>query len=109
MAGWAGIIHPDDLQEASRNFERLQAGETSGFAMDTRLLRPDGAVLWAHVCVSSLALWENPEFNHMAFVEDITARKVMEKNLTESERSKSVLLANLPGLAYRCTTTAIGQ
>ncbi|HHT90251.1 MAG TPA: EAL domain-containing protein [Firmicutes bacterium] len=102
MAGWAGIIHPDDLQEASRNFERLQAGETSGFAMDTRLLRPDGAVLWAHVCVSSLALWENPEFNHMAFVEDITARKVMEKNLTESERSKSVLLANLPGLAYRC-------
>ena len=33
---------------------------------------------------------------------DITDRKLAEEALIESERSKSVLLRNLPGMAYRC-------
>ncbi|MDP4238205.1 MAG: PAS domain S-box protein [Bacteroidota bacterium] len=33
---------------------------------------------------------------------DVTGKYRTEKNLIESERSKSVLLANLPGMAYRC-------
>lgn len=33
---------------------------------------------------------------------DITERKLAEDALLESERSKSVLLSNLPGMAYRC-------
>ncbi len=33
---------------------------------------------------------------------DITRREEIEKALLESERSKSVLLSNLPGMAYRC-------
>ncbi|MGI6702798.1 MAG: HD domain-containing phosphohydrolase [Clostridia bacterium] len=33
---------------------------------------------------------------------DITERKKAEEELKESERSKAVLLSNLPGMAYRC-------
>lgn len=33
---------------------------------------------------------------------DITERKKAERELRESERSKAVLLSNLPGMAYRC-------
>ena len=33
---------------------------------------------------------------------DITLRKEMEKALEESERSKAILISNLPGVAYRC-------
>lgn len=33
---------------------------------------------------------------------DITDRKKTEKDLKESDRSKAVLLSNLPGMAYRC-------
>lgn len=36
------------------------------------------------------------------FFQDITRRKVVEDALKESERSMSVLLSNLPGVAYRC-------
>lgn len=36
-------------------------------------------------------------------LQDITMRKQTEKALVESERSKSVLLSNLPGMAYRCS------
>jgi PAS domain S-box-containing protein len=35
-------------------------------------------------------------------VELIENKKILEKNLFESERSKSILLSHLPGLAYRC-------
>ncbi len=35
-------------------------------------------------------------------ISDISAKSKIEKALRESERSKSVLLSNLPGLAYRC-------
>jgi diguanylate cyclase (GGDEF)-like protein/PAS domain S-box-containing protein len=36
------------------------------------------------------------------FSRDITHRKQIEKALEESERSKAILISNLPGVAYRC-------
>lgn len=36
------------------------------------------------------------------FARDITSRKQMEYALEESERSKAILISNLPGVAYRC-------
>ncbi|WP_407356121.1 PAS domain S-box protein [Methanolobus sp. WCC5] len=36
------------------------------------------------------------------FLRDVSERKKLEQALQESERSKSVLLSNLPGMAYRC-------
>ncbi len=39
---------------------------------------------------------------HLCLLEDISVRKAAEESLTESERSKTVLLSHLPGMAYRC-------
>ena len=39
---------------------------------------------------------------HLCLLEDISERKAAEDLLWESERSKSVLLSHLPGMAYRC-------
>lgn len=36
------------------------------------------------------------------FSRDVTGRKQMERDLEESERSKAILISNLPGVAYRC-------
>lgn len=36
------------------------------------------------------------------FSRDITSRKQMERDLEASERSKAVLISNLPGVAFRC-------
>jgi PAS domain-containing protein len=41
-------------------------------------------------------------------VQDISQRKSAEQALRESERSKSVLLSHLPGLAYGAGTTGTG-
>jgi len=44
---------------------------------------------------------ENKEY-YVESIADNAKRNLAEQALTESERSKSMLLANLPGMAYRC-------
>ena len=70
--------------------------------MDKRYIKPDGSIVWVHMIVASLNLSNDRQCDHICLVQDITERKAIEKALEESERSKSVLLSHLPGLAYRC-------
>ena len=100
--GWAAITHPDDVEENLRLYHRLQRREINHYEMDKRYVRPDGSIVWVHILVSSLVLPEESQLNHISLVVDITDRKEMEHALQESERSKSVLLSHLPGMAYRC-------
>ena len=100
--GWARITHPDDLEEDMNNFKKLQSGETKMYSMDKRYIRPDGSIVWVHMIVAPLSISDDRPCSHICLVQDITERKAMEKALNESERSKSVLLSHLPGLAYRC-------
>ena len=100
--GWAKITHPDDLEEDLKNFRRMCSGEISLYTMDKRYIKPDGSIVWVHMIVAPLALSYDQKCSHICLVQDITERKEMEKALYESERSKSILLSHLPGLACRC-------
>jgi len=100
--GWAKITHPDDLEEDLRYYKRLKSGEINMYSMDKRYIRPDGSSVWVHMIVATLNLSSGEIYNHICLVQDISERKAIEKALKESERSKSVLLSHLPGLAYRC-------
>ncbi|MDD3214591.1 MAG: EAL domain-containing protein, partial [Eubacteriales bacterium] len=55
-----------------------------------------------HVVLAQLKRRSDIQYDHLCLIQDITERKAFENALYESERSKSVLLANLPGMAYRC-------
>ncbi len=100
--GWQSITHPEDLQKELENARKLDAGEIEGYSMEKRYIRPDGSTVWVNVIVAPLVLSNDHKYNHIAIVQDITKRKSIEDALTESERSKSVLLSHLPGMAYRC-------
>lgn len=100
--GWESITHPEDLKEDLINFEKLKAGEIDGYSMDKRYLKPDGSYVWGHMIVAKLDMENSYNYTHICFVQDINERKEIERALAESERSKSVLLSHLPGLAYRC-------
>lgn len=100
--GWAQITHPADLQKDLDYFKKLQSGEISSYAMDKRYIKPDGSFVWVNMIVAPLNLNINSHYNHLCLVQDITGQKAIESALIESERSKSVLLSNLPGMAYRC-------
>lgn len=100
--GWASITHPDDIAENLRYYTRFLAEEIDNYAMEKRFIRPDGSIVWVHMTVTRLILGERFQYNHVSLIQDITDRKIMESALVESERGKAVLLAHLPGLAYRC-------
>lgn len=100
--GWGKITHPDDLEEDLRNYRKLQAGEIKSYAMEKRFIKPDGSIVWVHMVVAPLTLSDDNKYKHICLAQDITQRKETQKALAESERSKAVLLAHLPGLAYRC-------
>ena len=100
--GWSGITHPDDLQKDIENYLRMQAGEIEGYSIEKRYIKPNGNIVWANIVVARLKLNACSKFSHIRLVQDITTRKNIETELFDSERSKAVLLDNIPGMMYRC-------
>lgn len=100
--GWASITHPDDLEGELVLYKKLQAGEIDSYSYEKRMLRPDGTYVWVSIVVAPFELANHKERRYICLVQDISKRREIEKALVESERSKSVLLSHLPGLAYRC-------
>ena len=100
--GWAAITHPDDLDSDLSLYNKMLSGEIEGYSLDKRLIRPDGSIVWVYLVVAPLTLSHRQRFNHICLIQDITRRKAVEQALSESVRSKSVLLSHLPGMAYRC-------
>ncbi len=99
---WTVITHPEDLKEDLEKFEQFKAGKIQDYSLEKRYLRPDGSSVWTKTTISHLLGGPERKFKHLCLIEDISNRKKMEESLRESERSKSVLLSHLPGMAYRC-------
>jgi len=80
----------------------LETGQIIGLANHTVLISKKGI---EYQIANSAAPIKNRdgEINGVVLVfSDVTEKYKTEKALWESERSKSVLLSNLPGMAYRC-------
>lgn len=99
---WMDITHPDDVPADMEQLTELLAGNIDHYRMEKRYIKPDGSVIWVNFSASTLQDRANRDISHLCLLEDITKRKLLEQSLKESERSKSVLLSHLPGLAYRC-------
>jgi PAS domain S-box-containing protein len=100
--GWVGITHPDDIEENIIAINMLKSGNLDNYAFDKRYIKPDGSIVWVNLLGAKLDMSDNNPYNHIALIQDISEKKMMETALMESERSKSVLLSHLPGMAYRC-------
>ncbi|NLN45992.1 MAG: PAS domain-containing protein, partial [Clostridiaceae bacterium] len=98
---WPDITHPDDLQADIDLFDQFKAGEITDYALEKRFVRPDGSSVWTHMKVSPFLGGSAAQSMHLCLIEDISRRKAAEDSLRESERSKTLLLANIPGMAYR--------
>lgn len=99
---WMDITHPDDLVTDTEQVNRLLSGQIDQYQMEKRYFRPDGSTIWVNFAASMLRNPLTQDISYLCLLENITKRKKLENSLQESERSKSVLLSHLPGLAYRC-------
>ncbi len=99
---WMDISHPEDVGKDMSLFEEFKRGENDGYQLEKRYTRPDGSVIWVNMNLARIMLDTNDAISHVCIFEDITERKRAEAGLKESERNLSMLLSNLPGMAYRC-------
>ena len=100
---WTNITHQEDLNLNIKKYEEFKEGKTGGYSIEKRFIKPDGSTVWTNMKVSPLLGYSDVRSYHLCLLEDISARKAAEESLKESERSKSVLLSHLPGMAYRCS------
>jgi diguanylate cyclase (GGDEF)-like protein/PAS domain S-box-containing protein len=101
---WKDITHPDDLEEDLKYFNLFKAGKIPSYSMVKRFIRSDKSIVWVYMVITYLMLdeYEDRKDTHVCMINDISQIMKMNDALKESERSKSVILSHLPGIAYRC-------
>lgn len=96
------ITHPDDLSIGMAFMQRAWEGEADRGDFEKRYIHKLGHVVEGRVTSSLVRDGQGSPLYFISHVLDITEHKRAERALTESERRLATLLANLPGIAYRC-------
>ena len=99
---WTDITHPDDLQNDLEKFKQFQERKIEGYSLQKRFQKPDGSYVWTFMKITHFLDEHIEKEMHLCLLEDISLVKQTNDSLMESERSKAMLLSNLPGMAYRC-------
>ncbi len=79
------ITHPEDLELAEAEGERILRGESNSFTIEKRYLKKDGSTVWGDLTVSLVRDGEGNPQNTIAILADITSRKRAEQALQENE------------------------
>jgi PAS domain S-box-containing protein len=77
---WECFTHGDDRAEQRLQLARLLDGESEGFSLEKRYVRPHGAVFWARLNVGRIGYQRC-----LVLVEDITAQRESELAVRASE------------------------
>ena len=78
---WSDVTHPDDLAADVTLFDRVLAGESNGFTLEKRYLRPDGTTIWARMATQCVRGPDGKAAYFATLVEDIGPRKLEEQRL----------------------------
>ncbi|MDO8464405.1 MAG: PAS domain S-box protein [Gallionella sp.] len=82
---WVEMTHPDDLEPDMVQFRRLLSGEIERYSMDKRFIRKDKSVIYTYLAVSCQRKAGGKVDYVIASLQDITERKLAEKELREKE------------------------
>ena len=99
------VVHPEDLERVRTEHV---AGYNAGgsFATQYRLLARDGRTVWVEDEVMIVHDSEGKPLQAQGFLLDITTRKRAESAVAESEERFRTLVANVPGVIFRCAIDA---
>lgn len=89
------LTHPENLEESTRQLQRLMAGEFPLFRTEKRYIARDGRVVWGVTTVSAVRHSDGSIRSKLVMVQDITERHIREKALRSSEQSYRYLVDNL--------------
>lgn len=92
---FAALVHPDDLAQFERNRDEIAGGE-GPFDVEFRLRRPDGTVRWVQARGAKSLLPGEAGRVVVGITADVTARKLAELALRESEQRLAAATAVSP-------------
>jgi PAS domain S-box-containing protein len=95
------VVHPDDLERV-RAEHRVGYATGRAFSSQYRLVARDGRVVWVEDQIIVVTDTEGKPVQAQGFLQDITHRKAAEAALGESEERFRTLVANVPGIIFRC-------
>src|SRR5215475_5210076 len=92
------LTYPDDLATDLVQVELMREGKIDSYNLEKRYLRKDGAIIWARKTVSCVRRGDGSVDYFVSVIEDVSARKQVEKELRENEERfrSSLLHAPLP-------------
>ncbi|XKH60559.1 PAS domain-containing protein [Halomonas sediminis] len=100
---WLSLAHPDDLAHSETLLKEHFSGETSEYDCKARMRHRDGHWVWVHDR-GRLFEW-TPDGQPLLMFgthADITAEVEAEQALVASRNEYASLVANMPGITYRC-------
>jgi PAS domain S-box-containing protein len=101
------LTHPDDFEAVWQQNQRLARGEVKSFDLQKRFIHKDGHFIWVHQNSTLVEDELGRPVHFLTYIEDITARRIAEQALLESnERNKAILRA-LPDLMFLQTKEGI--
>ena len=101
------VTHPDDRDPDVELFRRHATAAGNRYAVEKRLIRKDGRVIWVAVASSAVRDAFDKFLYGIRVMQDITGRRQAQEDLRNSERQFRELLEALPAAVY--TTDAEGQ
>jgi PAS domain S-box-containing protein len=101
------VTHPDDRESDVDSYERQTAGAGNRYAVEKRLIRKDGRIIWVAVTSSTVRDGAGRFLYGIRVMRDITSGRYAQEALASSERRFRELLESLPAAVY--TTDAEGR
>ncbi|WP_425427009.1 PAS domain-containing protein [Arsukibacterium tuosuense] len=100
---WLGLAHPDDLPGSGRLLEQHFAGQLAFYDCKCRMKHKNGHWVWVHDR-GRVVSWteDNKPLMMYGTHADITEQKHAELELKASRDQFQTLVANIPGITYRC-------
>ncbi len=97
--GWAGHIHPDDVEKDARDMEMLR--QNMDVKSEIRTFAKNGEIRWERIFAHPV--WDVKE-NRLAgivgAVQDVTSSKIAEEKLKETLLQQSAILNGIPDMAW---------
>ncbi|PUA98061.1 PAS domain S-box-containing protein [Acidovorax sp. 107] len=98
------LMPEPDRSRHDTYLQRYLQGQGSGVvganSREVLALRPDGSTVPIRISVGRVPLDGDPVF--VGFISDLTQRRAMEQELQASEQRLRSLMANIPGVTFRC-------
>jgi PAS domain S-box-containing protein len=99
------VLHPEDRDRVLNSYaEKQMSGEAT--TSQYRMIAKDGRVVWVEDTCTVVTDETGKPLHAQGFLLDITHRKTTEMALSESEERFRGLVANVPGVIFRCSIDA---